>query len=236
MKKIIMSLLIALAFSCGSADEQHSSLNYGTFTPGKDILKGWSAFTTIERSNCQMPMMLYTANGAVLNQQQIFFIRDSVISAVTAWSSSLQQNPYWPCKQGVLVIWNDPSRVGVVSIYVDAAVSRSYAIVGSNQIFLAPQYANSFDPFASRVILHEMGHMFGLADTYSEPGYQQPVGQLPAIMNNLYQVSWLTQDDLFGANALYEFINGRGGFCDYPYMVGGAWENRNRVAFCIPRS
>src|SRR5512135_1875026 len=100
MKRLLLTLLLVV--SCGNPKED-SSLKYGTYTPGKDILRSWSAFTTIEQSGCQLPMMLYTANGAYLNQQQILFIRDSVVSSVNAWTSTLQANPQWRCKGGVSV-------------------------------------------------------------------------------------------------------------------------------------
>lgn len=211
-------------------------LRYGTFTPGRETLKQWSAFTTIERYGCSLPVILYATAGSIVTPAQAAFTRASIDKAVRAWTSALDDNDYWPCKGGVRVNHQTVGNPlpGTVAVYIDAAVTRSYAVVGANQIHLAPQYTNASDPYAERVILHEFGHMFGLADTYTEPGYQQPIGQPAGIMNQLYQVSWLTPDDYAGAEALYEFINGRGQFCEDDYAIGGAYENKNSVAFCVP--
>lgn len=210
-------------------------LRYGTFTPGRDTLRQWSAFTTVEQYGCTLPVILYAASGAIVTPQQAAFTRAAIDKAVRAWTSALDDNDFWPCKAGVRVEHSLGNvGPGTIQVYIDAAVSRSYAVVGSNQIYLSPQYTNASDPYAERVILHEFGHMFGLADTYTEPGYQQPIGQPSGIMNQLYSVAWLTPDDYAGADALYEYINGRGQFCEDDYAVGGAYENKNNVAFCVP--
>jgi hypothetical protein len=223
----------------GATRGEDSELRYGTFTPGRETLRQWSAFTTIaERYGCQLPVILYAASGAIVTPEQARFTRAAITKAVVAWTSALEDNDYWPCKQRVTVNHlMDAGQLGMgtVQVYIDAAVSRSYAVVGANpQIYLSPQYTNAYDPYAERVILHEFGHMMGLADTYTEPGYQQPIGQPAGIMNQLYEVAWLTPDDYSGAEALYDFINGRGQFCEDDYAIGGAYENKNAVAFCVP--
>lgn len=230
MKIILLTLFSLLFFSCG--ESKTSELNYATFTPGRATMKEWSAFTTIERRGCVLPVELYSFLGNPVSAEQSAFVRASVERSVTAWTSALRNNPFWKCP-GARVQWGEAGP-GTIQIYLDPSISRGYALVGQNQIYLASQSTVPSDPFAERVILHEMGHMFGLADTYTEPGYQQPISQPIGIMNNLYSVPGLTPDDLRGALALYDYINGRGEFCAPGYQVGGAFENPNRIAFCVP--
>jgi hypothetical protein len=251
MRKLTLSGLLSLiltaftAFSTGGceglgATADDSGLRYGTFTPGVQTLREWSMFTTAERHGCKVPMILYATAGTTVTPAQADFTRRAFERAVSAWTNALaENNRNWLCGQATRVEWTTNAGTpvaGRIEVYIDAQTIRSYAIVGANQIYLAPQYTSDREPYAERVILHEMGHMVGLSDTYTEPGYQQPIGQPAGIMNMLYAVSWLTADDIAGANALYDFINGRGQFCSGDYAVGGAYENKNAVAFCVPRA
>ena len=232
MKARIKCLPLALMLiGCGQTSTD-SKVSYATFTPGRETMRAWSAFTTIEQRSCILPVQLYATAGAYVSPEQAAFVRQSTARAVIAWTGALEQNPYWPCKNRVRVSWGEAGS-GTVQIYLEQSVSRAYSLVGQNKIFLSLASAVPSDAFAERVILHEFGHMFGLADTYSEAGYQTPIGQAPGIMNQLYQVGGLTSDDINGANALYEYINGRREFCSSPYTVGGAWENPRRIAFCV---
>jgi hypothetical protein len=225
-------LFILFAAACGDGREETSGLDYATFTPGREVMRQWSAFTTIEQRGCALPVELYTFSGVSVPPEQSAFVRRAVEKAVRAWTGALYSNPFWACGES-RVAWG-AGGPGAVEVYLDPTVSRAYTLVGQNQIYLSHASSVPGDPYAERVILHEFGHIFGLADTYSEPGYQQPIGQMPGIMNRLFDVPWLTSDDLAGAYALYEYINGRGAFCERGYTVGGAYENANRIAFCVP--
>lgn len=217
------------------AQQDEADQNYGTFTPGRETVRSWSLFTTAERNGCKLPMILYAANGARVSREQASFTAGAFEKAVQAWTGAIAADPSWPCGESVALSWQTQRTVpGTIAVFIDAAVQRSYAVVGGYEIRLSPQYTNPGDPYAERVILHEMGHMVGLSDTYTERGYQQPIGQPFGIMNNLYNVQWLMPDDVAGANALYRYITGRGQFCDGGYKQGGAYENKNRVAFCVP--
>lgn len=233
MQRMVFLLLCLFQFfACGGRDDETSALSYATFTPGRETMRVWSAFTTIEERACMLPVQLYTFSGVQVPASQSAFVRSSIEKAVAAWTSALLNNPFWDC--GIArVAWGE-AGAGTVQVYLDPTISRGYALVGQNQIYLAHATSVPEDPYAERVILHEFGHMFGLADTYTEGGYQQPIGQPAGIMNRLFDVPGLTADDFAGAYALYEYINGRGSFCDRGYIVGGAYENPNRIAFCVP--
>lgn len=207
--------------------------SYGTFSPGREVLRSWSLFTTLEENGCSLPVVLLS--NVAVSRVEALFVRSAVEKAVDQWTSALLNSPNFPCAGRSRIAWQATPTAGpAISIYIDGSVSRSYALVGQYEIRLSPEYKDPRNANAEKVILHEMGHMVGLSDTYTEPGYQQPIGQPSGIMNNLYEVSGLTLDDLKGAYALHEFINGRGQFCEDGYGIGGAFENRNNVAFCVP--
>lgn len=231
MRKILAALSL-VTVACGDLKED-SLLDYATFTPGRETMREWSAFTTIERRGCVLPAELYTYIGVPVPADQSIFVRESIEKAVAAWTATLNQNQFWRCKTNA-VRWGEAGP-GTVQFYLDPSINRAYTLVGQNQVYLPLASTVRSDPFAERVILHEMGHVFGLADTYSQPGYQQPIGQPQGIMNQLFYVEGLTEDDKAGANAFYEYINGRAPFCTNGYVVGGAFENPNRIAFCVPQ-
>ena len=85
-----------------------------------------------------------------------------------------------------------------------------------------------------RVFAHEYGHQIGLGDTYTEPGYQQPVGQPAAIMNNLYALNTLSEDDIDGIRHVWDRLRGATqAQCPLGYTIGQTNENRNNHNFCV---
>lgn len=223
-KKLVLSFFLA---ACGNPSDDLSDVSYGTFSPGSQIVRQWSAFTTIEENQCTLPVEIQQ-RGYQASPQQVQLLRTRLEEAVATWSGALR-SPYWRCGRAKIQWANKPKGVKVI---IDGSVSRAYAIVGQYQIVIGPATLGPEND-NRKVVTHEMGHMFGLSDTYTEPGYQSPVNQPPSLMNNLYQVSWLTEDDITGANNLYDYINQRAPFCTGGYTVGGAYENRNQVAFCV---
>jgi hypothetical protein len=228
-----MRKTLAIAFflsSCGNpTSENLSHVSYGTFTPGWATVRQWSAYTTIEENGCSLPMVI-EPRGIYLMPSDESYLRSALEESVRTWTKVIHSQ-YWPCAD-VRVAYNAWGIRKAVRIVVEPDLRRAYALPGAYEVHLGLGLLRG-DPYGSTVILHEMGHMFGLADTYTEPGYQQPLGQPPAVMNNLYLNPVLTEDDIDGANNLYEYMNGRAPFCAAGYVPGAAYENLNRVAFCV---
>lgn len=225
MKKL--AFILASLMACGG--EQKSSLHYGTFSPGASVVRSWSAYTTLDENGCVLPISIL-GNGFQLSGFEVSNIQSHLIKAVGAWTNAIDGNPYWKCETAFVSFGPSPREIRVI---VYPYVIRGFAKVGEAEIHIGRDIVDGSSPYAEKIVLHEMGHMFGLADTYTEPGYQQPISQPIGIMNNLYSVPGLTQDDIDGARALYDYMNGRGPFCRNGYAVGGAYENRNQVAFCV---
>lgn len=138
-------------------------------------------------------------------------------------------------------------------VVVNFNIERSYASIGENDgvvrriTHLAGDFMSNTDnyvpavPFptytssAFRLTAHELGHLLGLADTYSEPGYQQPIGQPAAIMNNLWALNNFTDDDLIGIRQLWRYISdANSDYCGALQNSGLALENNNNNVFCLP--
>lgn len=223
------SLLFLVLMAFGSEEALAQEQSYGTWSFGRSRVREVSAYTWIERNAGTLPLSLGYL-GVYPAPMDDAAMRVNIDSAVKAWAGALNGNPYWNYPSPDVVFSAQP----VVRVIVDASVQRSYAIPESHEIRLSPMYLNAQDPNSYRVILHEMGHMFGLADTYWEPGLQTPINQPPGIMNYCYAYDEPQADDIAGANAVYEYMNGRGPFCRGIYAPGGAYENPNQIAFCAP--
>lgn len=221
------ALFLFLFLSCGSPDESH--LKYGTFSFGASVVRSWSAYTTLDENSCVLPISI-VGNGYQPSGYEVSNLQSHLIKAVGAWTNAIDGNAYWRCETAYISFGPSPRAITVI-LY--PYVIRGFANIGQAEIHIGRDIADGSNPYAERIVLHEMGHMFGLADTYTEPGYQQPINQPPGIMNNLYAVPGLTSDDIDGARALYDYMNGRGPFCRNGYAVGGAYENKNQVAFCV---
>ena len=96
------------------------------------------------------------------------------------------------------------------------------------------------DPDFSRTLLHELGHQLGLGDTYSELGYQRPIGQPTGIMNMYWDVpvGQLAPDDKAGILKVWKTISGELAIeeCPEGYVPGDSLEARTGTIFCIPAS
>jgi len=86
-----------------------------------------------------------------------------------------------------------------------------------------------------RINLHELGHQYGLGDTYTEASYQTPEGQPQSIMNRTWEVSDFTQDDIDAIRHIWWMVRtGSNNPCADGYRRGGAGVNRGNTRFCVP--
>jgi len=224
MKRFIPLLLIMLG--CGSSDV--SETKYATWSFGKPRINAFSVLTQVYNAGGTIDFSLQY-RGIYPSYEQDQAMRQNIARALREWTSALDPSEY-PYRVPEVRI----GPTGSHTIIVDASVTRSYALPEQKQMVLSGQYVNQYDPYAYRVILHEMGHFVGLADTYTEPGFQQPINQPQGIMNNVYSFDRLQADDILGVRSLWNYLRGKGPFCQNGYQVGGAYENRNQIAFCVP--
>ena len=126
-------------------------------------------------------------------------------------------------------------------ILFDNNVTRSYARPSQRLIVLEGSYIEGKTDFAlQRLVMHELGHLFGLADTYSEADFQTPIGQPYSIMQGFYSRKEgatfidLLQDDKDGIRFLWRFLQGEE-ICGKGYKSGAWRTNHNRNKFCVKK-
>lgn len=153
-------------------------------------------------------------HGLVMNQAESEAIRAEIVAAITQWASAID----WPYKNPT-VIWENSTRS--YKLIVNAYINRSYAEPTNGII----QLAYSQRDYRATIILHEIGHLVGLADMYVE------VNQPPSIMNYLYYFTVLQPDDIIGARALYSHVK-----YGQPFCVAGYYESLgvNGARLCVP--
>jgi hypothetical protein len=84
------------------------------------------------------------------------------------------------------------------------------------------------------VMTHEYGHQLGLGDTYVQTGYQTPEGQPPAVMNNPWEVSDLTGDDMDSVLHAWARVSGRtNAACPNGYVENKPSQNSLWSKFCV---
>jgi len=224
----IVTIVSALIGLLACKDMPVSQTKYATFTFGRDRIRAMSMLDTIDRQGYIDISLQYQGMSVSYDQDQA--MRQNIARAIREWTSALDPATF---PKNIPIV-----RIGCCgshTVILNPAVSRSYALPEQKIIYLAGQYINQFDPNSYKTILHEVGHLMGLADTYSEPGRQQPIGQPQSVMNYVYIHDRLQPDDVYGIRALWEYMRYQGPFCRYPYGVGGALENPGNIAFCVPQ-
>jgi hypothetical protein len=215
-----MSLLAACKY------EHPSETKYATFSFGRDRIRAFSMLETINTYGSVDISLQYQGMAVTYEQDQA--MRKNIARGIREWTGALDPQTF---PKNIPIV-----RIGCCgshTVIVNPMIQRSYALPEQRTIYIAGQYINQFDPNSYRVILHELGHLMGLADTYTEPGYQQPINQPQSVMNYVYIHDRLQPDDIYGIRALWEYLHLQGPFCRYPYGVGGAYENKGSIAFCV---
>ena len=165
---------------------------------------------------------------------------NAVKDSFSIWTKPLQDDDGWRVSQlkiKTLIKKKCPAyRKGnkLLTIEWRQIPGRSYAL--PYRIVL--EFENLDINSMRKLVLHEMGHQMGLGDTYYEVGYQTPVGQPEAIMNNLWWLASpeLTSDDVAGVKNVWDTIKRLKDVnqCPEGYVLGETGDNRNGNVFCVP--
>ena len=128
-----------------------------------------------------------------------------------------------------------PNYHGGLRVYkaeVSASNNRAYAEYHNFKKVLG---RSGYEGLDQNLDLHEFGHQLGLGDTYTEVGYQVPIGQPQGIMNSAWAVSDLTADDIAAVRHVWSMIyTGSSNPCSDDYQPGQVQENNLGSQFCVP--
>jgi hypothetical protein len=224
------------------SDEPNESLQLGTLVDlNHSIYLEFKKASVLQKtSNIKYPVCITTNFPTPLTEQQREAKRQQLERVANRWNAALVGVEDWPVKTVILYTvgsLNAPCNMDsdgdlrVYKVFGDYSRIRGYAAY--------PDYLNveGKDEFLStdwRRNLHEMGHQFGLGDTYSEEGLQTPEHQPPSIMNIFWNVSDLTQDDIDSARHVWARVSGKTTeICPSGYTVGHAQQNIMRNTFCV---
>jgi hypothetical protein len=258
---LLLAVVIgALGAACKQRDPSDSAVKYGIqVTGGHQLFSRSSILKSIaDRAGKLEVLVSYKGFEALPDAAQQARLKELIAAAAQEWNSALAHSPDWGhaaieivdldgdtdeyCTKGT-VYW-ECRHENRLKVIVDAEVTRSYgsmygaAIVlsGSRVIPQSPGLRDELglDKNLFKRLLHEYGHLIGLADTYSEAGYQQPVGSPPAVMNSYYTVDGLTSDDEAGVLAVWRYLQGREDPCSEGYAAGASDVDPAKTRFCIP--
>lgn len=114
--------------------------------------------------------------------------------------------------------YNCPQKSGHVNFVLDQAVERSSVNSRTSTVTLGkdlfdPQKPGHLHPDAHKLVRHEMGHLYGAADTYRDtpggPRAWEPMrGQPSSVMMDAWNNNALAPDDQQAARAAWNYRNG----------------------------
>ena len=204
----------------------------------------WSILPEIARAkqiqNSQAisyPICIYTVSGSMDEAKRQTLLQHAEQS-MNMWNQALIAYNGWEVTyiQPRLVgsSYSCPATDGGLKVYkvrMDLSLSRTGAEYWEFTFSMGSDYYSSMD---MRVFAHEFGHQIGLGDTYYEVGYQQPVDQPAGLMNSLYAVNSLTEDDIAGVRHVWDLVRGATtAQCPQGYTYGQVNENRLGHLFCV---
>jgi Ricin-type beta-trefoil lectin domain-like len=214
---------------------------FGTFS----LLKDLSAATRIQRTgDITYPICLY--GNHQIDPERRAKARTDLEAVLNRWSTALKRDPTWPVKSIRAELVGNTSScpfykggVRVLKVKSDINVTRASASYWFTEINNAGKsteyYSYAFgDPYFYMVMLHEVGHILGLGDAYSEEGYQMPSHQPEAVMNNHWVLKDLTEDDVDAINHVWQRLRwATAAPCPSGYVQSGAAFNKFQNTFCI---
>ncbi|SMF05323.1 hypothetical protein [Pseudobacteriovorax antillogorgiicola] len=245
--------LISSLVSCG--EPETSSPKYGIYKNPKSSFESFSTLYTLQRTQGTLNVVLSYKNfdepiGIATDQM----VKDSITRALSDWNNALAEHPDWThknlrvnfvdgdtddyCTKDDAVdyqsTWWECRHEDKIKIVIDQKIRRSYANMWHGMLIIEGQrvFLDASDFY--KLVLHEYGHLLGLADTYNEPGRQELQDQPQAIMNNLWLVDGLQRDDEIGIRALWSYLDQDAPYCKIEDGYGSDDISQGLGLYCVP--
>jgi hypothetical protein len=101
-------------------------------------------------------------------------------------------------------------------------------------VFIGPKSTLKKDPKSHKyVVLHEMGHLFGVGDAYAIAGYSEP-GDQPSSTMKETDVFELQNDDKAAIRAVWRFLQTGNFLCETGYRSFEPTANGWSLFSCVP--
>jgi hypothetical protein len=250
--------IAGLLMSCTNPEEQ-SEINYA-FTRGST--SGYSITNDINKNgfieiSLAVPSQNLTnfqkQSSSISNmtggelEQNLF---DMIEKAVQSWAATLVGENGWQqsqiavrrnlsmpsnCARDSYAAWRCEGNRRLTFVF-DSTCARSAASLDTRTVTLCGDLLRLERDVVARVILHEVGHIWGLGDTYGEAGGRAVANQPSGIMNDLYQVQGLTEDDKSGSKALWSYLFKGGQPCRDGYMAIPSGNSSMNAIVCQPHN
>ncbi|MCU0663405.1 MAG: hypothetical protein MUC50_13895 [Myxococcota bacterium] len=225
-----------------SVDPAEHQSNYSVLnTIQYSILKHYAAKAKTQGANITYPICVASDELKFTSAQRAAFIQTEE-QAINKWNKALIGQTGWAVSSIKLYPVGGFTKSSCPKTDNGYPVYRVIGIAGNRGgasfwDYLQTVEKNNFFTPNLRREMHEYGHQLAMGDTYTEVGYEQPIGQPASIMNLYYNVDGLTQDDIDGVRQIWYMLRtGSTNPCATGYVPGKALENRNGHRFCVKGS
>lgn len=250
-KAFVLVSVIGLAAACRDRSynaESGSEIEFAIFKRGQDHFGNPAdnlqhSILPLLGSRESVTVCVYTAGGVGPELARKGF--EAMQGAIGEWTALLAENPQWERRTPPRVVLGQGGQRcnGDLLLYMmaDEEELRSftgqakplYSMVDAHAVIITETALerlkacgtyDTLDKVRASVILHEVGHLMGLADTYEAPDYQtgigfQPPGAMQGLDRNGCRIP-LAYDDKAAVNALAtHLLGGRQQTCPEGYRA-----------------
>lgn len=250
---LFLSFLVG-AVGCKSRGGK-SGLDYGIYDVGTQEIRENSVLYSIKNQGGNLDVVVEYQNFGTVDENTKGKVKEAIKKVIKDWNDKLVGYGGWShkdikvnfvsgnyCRKGDR-FWSC-DRNGKVKVIIDSHIPRSYGNMWGSMIAIAGDNIadlNYIDVGSSqfyRLVLHEYGHLLGLADLYAEVGRQNPLNQPESIMKDVHTNKGLTSDDQAGIRALWDYLEGHNDqACSVKlgYEVGENIGGNGRAYYCVPK-
>ncbi len=247
----IIAAMVSVA-ACAPVDLEASPTD-ASFDDGTETIPKYSVLNTLQYSILPQYVSAAKAQGSSQIRYPICVAAEFSITdadrqkhllieqeAINTWNQSLVGQTGWPVDKITLYMVGNanpsscPSTDNELKVYKLVGLANQDRGYAEFYTFKNAVGHSEWTRGDVKRELHEYGHQLGLGDTYTEAGYEIPIGQPPGVMNLYYNVQTLTEDDIAAVRQIWYMINTKKtNPCATGYTTGATKLNNNGHRFCV---